>query len=146
MNKDVKGLLKYLSIIFTIFLMPAGMFYCLLLAYSFSDDGNEILAYTFLILAVVLFLLYFILPVIFTYKAMKNHWSKYLDKFFYNKWLPTILFVLFLFLHIRSDLYEGYIGNLNIFQQIATILSIFIAPAYYLPFIILFIMRKCKLL
>lgn len=121
MNKDVKGLLKYLGIIFTIFVMPVGMFYCLLLAYSFSDDGNEILADTFLILAVVLFLLYFILPVIFTYKAMKNHWSKYLDKFFYNKWLPTILFVL-------------------------TILSIFIAPVYCLPFIILFIMRKCKLL
>lgn len=90
MNKDAKGLIKYLLTMLIIFLMPLCMFYCFLLAYGFSDHGNESLAYIFLILLLVLFILYFVLPIIFTYKAMKYHWSNYLDKFFYNKFAPTI--------------------------------------------------------
>ena len=123
MNKDVKGLIKYLLFIFFVGLLPVGMFYCAFAALFYDDEnGNVFLAYLFLLLALVLFILYIILPVVFTYKAMKNHWSKYLDKFFYHKLWPTIVYALFL------------------------IIEIFIAPLYYLPYIILFIMKKCKLL
>ena len=96
MNKDVKGLLKYLVIMSIIFLMPLGMVYCGLGALYYS---GRTLAVIYFIYAIVLFLLYFILPVIFTYKAMKNHWSKYLDIFFYNKWLPTIILVILIGLY-----------------------------------------------
>ena len=99
MNKDVKGLIKYLSLMCVIWLLPVVMLYCGLLAYGYSDHGKEFIAYIFLLLGLVLFLLYFILPVIFTYKAMKNHWSKYLDKFFYNKWLPTIILIILIGLY-----------------------------------------------
>ena len=93
MNKDIKGLLKYLLIMLVIWLMPLGMLYCGLLAYGLSDHYNDYFAIVFLLLGLVLFILYFILPIIFTYKAMKYHWSKYLDIFFYNKWLPIIILV-----------------------------------------------------
>ena len=97
MNKDVKGLIKYLLLIFFVWLLPVGMFYCAFSVLFYDDEnGNVFLAYLFLLLALVLFILYIILPVVFTYKAMKHHWSKYLDKFFYNKYAPTILFVVLL--------------------------------------------------
>ena len=97
MNKDVKGLIKYLLFIFFVWLLPVGMFYCAFSVLFYDDEnGNVFLAYLFLLLALVLFILYIILPVVFTYKAMKHHWSKYLDKFFYNKYAPTILFVVLL--------------------------------------------------
>ena len=99
MNKDVKGLIKYLLFIFFVGLLPVGMFYCAFAALFYDDEnGNVFLAYLFLLLALVLFILYIILPVVFTYKAMKNHWSKYLDKFFYHKLWPTIVFILFILL------------------------------------------------
>ncbi len=99
MNKDVKGLLKYILISFLIWFMLPAMFYCAIIALSLSSRGYEFLAYICLIFGVILFLLYFILTEIFTYKAMKNHWSKYLDIFFYNKWLPTIILVILIGLY-----------------------------------------------
>lgn len=146
MTKDIKGLLIYTLIIIIIWLMPLGMLYCGFGALYVSYYGNESLANKCILLAVVLFFLYFILPIVFTYRAMKHHWSKYLDKFFYHKWWPTIIFLFFIILHACSNLYEGSIYTPNIFKKIAIIISTFIAPSYYLPYIILLIMKKCKLL
>ena len=55
MNKDVKGLLKYLVIMSIIFLMPLGMVYCGLGALYYS---GRTLAVIYFIYAIVLFLLY----------------------------------------------------------------------------------------
>lgn len=151
MNKDVKGLIKYLLFIFFVGLLPVGMFYCSFAALFYDDEnGNVFLAYLFLLLALVLFILYIILPVVFTYKAMKNHWSKYLDKFFYHKLWPTIVFILFIFLHSTEHIFHYSDSSehllLGIIYALFLIIEIFIAPLYYLPYIILFIMKKCKLL
>ena len=151
MNKDVKGLIKYLLFIFFVGLLPVGMFYCAFAALFYDDEnGNVFLAYLFLLLTLVLFILYIILPVVFTYKAMKNHWSKYLDKFFYHKLWPTIVFILFIFLHSTEHIFHYSDSSehllLGIIYALFLIIEIFIAPLYYLPYIILFIMKKCKLL
>ena len=88
----IRDRIKYLLLTFFVWLLPVGMFYCAFSVLFYDDEnGNVFLAYLFLLLALVLFILYIILPVVFTYKAMKYHWSKYLDKFFYNKYAPTVL-------------------------------------------------------
>ena len=104
MNKDIKGLIKYLLFIFFVWLLPVGMFYCGLL--SLSEHCSVYIVILALLLGLVLFILYIILPVVFTYKAMKNHWSKYLDKFFYHKLWPTIVFILFIFLHSTEHIFH----------------------------------------
>ena len=92
MNKDVKGLIKYLLIMSILFLIPLSILYFGFGALYYDD--NNFLSYLNLLLAIILFLLYIMLPVIITYKAMKQHWSKYLDIFFANKILTTIILVI----------------------------------------------------
>ena len=112
MNKDIKGLIVYLLLMSIIWTFPFLTLLSFLAAYSVSDDGNEPLANLFLILAGVVLILYFILPVLLTYFAIKKHWSKYLDRFF---------------LHICL---------------IAIISEVFIAPTYYFTYLNLLIFRK----
>lgn len=92
MNKDVKGLIKYLLIMSILFLIPLSILYFGFGALYYDD--NNFLSYLNLLLAIILFLLYIMLPVIIIYKAMKQHWSKYLDIFFANKILTTIILVI----------------------------------------------------
>ena len=151
MNKDVKGLIKYLLFIFFVGLLPVGMFYSAFAAlFNCREDCNAFLICLFLLLTLVLFILYIILPVVKNYKAKKNHWSKYLDKFFYHKLWPTIVFILFIFLHSTEHIFHYSDSSehllLGIIYALFLIIEIFIAPLYYLPYIILFIMKKCKLL
>ena len=84
MNKDVKGLTKYLLIMSILFLIPLSILYFGFGALYYDD--NNFLSYLNLLLAIILFLLYIMLPVIITYKAMKQHWSKYLDIFLQIKY------------------------------------------------------------
>lgn len=92
MNKDVKGLIKYLLIMSILFLIPLGILYFGFGALYYDD--NNFLSYLNLLLAIILFLLYIMLPVIITYKAMKQHWSKYLNIFFKNKILTALILVI----------------------------------------------------
>ena len=130
MNKDVKGLIKYLLFIFFVGLLPVGMFYCGLL--SLSEHCSVYIVILALLLGLVLFILYIILPVIFTYKAMKHHWSKYLDKFFYNKYAPTILFVVLL-LCALSQLIK--------FTFFSEGIQLFVLPYYTLIFLTILLTR-----
>ena len=77
-----------------LFLIPLSILYFGFGALYYDD--NNFLSYLNLLLAIILFLLYIMLPVIITYKAMKQHWSKYLDIFFANKILTTIILVILL--------------------------------------------------
>lgn len=130
MNKDVKGLIKYLLFIFFVWLLPVGMFYCGLL--SLSEHCSVYIVILALLLGLVLFILYIILPVVFTYKAMKYHWSKYLDKFFYNKYAPTILFVVLL-LCALSQLIK--------FTFFSEGIQLFVLPYYTLIFLTILLTR-----
>ena len=136
MNKDVKGLIKYLLFIFFVWLLPVGMFYSAFAAlFNSREDGNTFLMCLFLLLALVLFILYIILPVVFTYKAMKHHWSKYLDKFFYNKYAPTILFVVLL-LCALSQLIK--------FTFFSEGIQLFVLPYYTLIFLTIIIYQTYR--
>ncbi|PWL75394.1 hypothetical protein DBY21_08040 [Candidatus Gastranaerophilales bacterium] len=130
MNKDVKGLIKYLLFIFFVWLLPVGMFYCGLL--SLSEHCSVYIVILALLLGLVLFILYIILPVVLTYKAMKYHWSKYLDKFFYNKYAPTILFVVLL-LCALSQLIK--------FTFFSEGIQLFVLPYYTLIFLTILLTR-----
>ena len=130
MNKDIKGLIKYLLLMFFVWLLPVGMFYCGLL--SLSEHCSVYIVILALLLGLVLFILYIILPVIFTYKAMKHHWSKYLDKFFYNKYAPTILFVVLL-LCALSQLIK--------FTFFSEGIQLFVLPYYTLIFLTILLTR-----
>ena len=136
MDKDVKGLIKYLLFIFFVWLLPVGMFYSAFAAlFNSREDGNTFLMCLFLLLALVLFILYIILPVVFTYKAMKHHWSKYLDKFFYNKYAPTILFVVLL-LCALSQLIK--------FTFFSEGIQLFVLPYYTLIFLTIIIYQTYR--
>ena len=146
MNKDIKGLIVYLLLMSIIWTFPFLTLLSFLAAYSVSDDGNEPLANLFLILAGVVLILYFILPVLLTYFAIKKHWSKYLDRFFLHKWWPTILLLFFIFLHSTEHIFH-YISSSDKFLTsciclIAIILEVFIAPTYYFTYLNLLIFRK----
>ena len=146
MNKDIKGLIVYLLLMSIIWTFPFLTLLSFLAAYSVSDDGNEPLANLFLILAGVVLILYFILPVLLTYFAIKKHWSKYLDRFFLHKWWPTILLLFFIFLHSTEHIFH-YISSSDKFLTsciclIAIISEVFIAPTYYFTYLNLLIFRK----
>ena len=147
MSNELKGFLKYLLIMFIIFLMPLIAMYFGFGAIYYS---GRTLAVVYFINAIILFILYFILPVIFTYKAMKYHWSKYLDKFFYNKYLPTIVLIFFITLHSTEHIFHYSDGSSNLILGIIYVLfyfiEIFVAPIYYIAYIVLFIMKKIRLL
>ena len=146
MNKNIKGLIVYLLLMSIIWTFPFLTLLSFLAAYSVSDDDNEPLANLFLILAGVVLILYFILPILLTYFAIKKHWSKYLDKFFLHKWWPTILLLFFIFLHSTEHIFH-YISSSDKFLTsciclIAIISEVFIAPTYYFTYLNLLIFRK----
>ena len=144
MNKDIKGLIVYLLLMSIIWTFPFLVLYFFfgILYY----ENNTLLANLNLLLTIAFFILYFILPVILTYFAIKKHWSRYLDKFFLHKWWPTILLLFFIFLHSTEHIFNFRFGSENIVWGIVClivfIIEIFIAPTYYFTYLNLLIFRK----
>ena len=144
MNKDIKGLIVYLLLMSIIWTFPF-----LVLYFSFGAlyyDNSTLLVILYLLQTIAFFILYFILPVILTYFAIKKHWSKYLDRFFLHKWWPTILLLFFIFLHSTEHIFH-YISSSDKFLTsciclIAIISEVFIAPTYYFTYLNLLIFRK----
>ena len=144
MNKDTKGLIVYLLLMSIIWTFPF-----LVLYFSFGAlyyDNSTLLVILYLLQTIAFFILYFILPVILTYFAIKKHWSKYLDRFFLHKWWPTILLLFFIFLHSTEHIFH-YISSSDKFLTsciclIAIISEVFIAPTYYFTYLNLLIFRK----
>ena len=144
MNKDTKGLIVYLLLMSIIWTFPFLVVYFFFGALYY--ENNTLLANLNLLLAIAFFILYFILPVILTYFAIKKHWSRYLDKFFLHKWWPTILLLFFIFLHSTEHIFNFRFGSENIVWGpvclIVFITEIFIAPTYYFTYLNLLIFRK----
>ena len=144
MNKDIKGLIVYLLLMSIIWTFPF-----LVLYFSFGVlyyDNSTLLVILYLLQTIAFFILYFILPVILIYFAIKKHWSKYLDRFFLHKWWPTILLLFFIFLHSTEHIFNFRFGSENIVWGpvclIVFITEIFIAPTYYFTYLNLLIFRK----
>lgn len=94
MNKDIKDLIKYLIILVVEMFLPLIWFGMLFLGLGFSES-NLIIPNFVAIIAVIMLLIipiiYFLLPIITTILAIKHHWSKYLNNFFNQLKLPTII-------------------------------------------------------
>ena len=136
MNKDIKGLIVYLIVMFLTWLLPKAMFW----GVFFNTDGNELLSNIFLTLTGIFFVLYIILPIFITYRAIKKHWSKYLDNFF-NQWIrPTIILVMLLLLPITLSLMD----TLDIDKWDAATFYISVIPACCLAYIVIFIHNLIK--
>ena len=54
----------------------------------------------------LLIIIYFTIPIIVTTKAIKHHWSRYLDKFFNQLKLPTLVLLILIPLLIFGYRYE----------------------------------------
>ena len=145
MNKDKIGIIKYLSILVVEMFLPLIWFAMFFVLVGFSESNSTIPDFIGIVLIIIFCLLpivYFLLPIVITILAIKQHWSCYLDKFFNQLKIPTIIFavvvaviVLYENLHIMIDfrysrfwvwLYEGVI------------------PPYCLIYLVILIHNICK--
>ena len=94
MNKDKIGLIKYVSILVVEMFLPLIWFGMFFLGLGLSES-NLIIPNFIAIIAVIMLLIipiiYFLLPIIATILAIKHHWSVYLDEFFNQLKLSTII-------------------------------------------------------
>ena len=136
MNKDVKGLIIYLLIMLLNILIPTVFLWVWLIAFLLSDHNHYTLTRIAIGLLITLFILYFLIPLITTHYAIKKHWSIYLDRFF-NQWLlPSLVLVILLLpmaagIKIPDDVSE----ELFIFLSIS---YISVAPCYCLIYLVIF--------
>ena len=137
MNKDVKGLIIYLLIMLLNILIPTVFLWVWLIAFLLSDHNHYTLTRIAIGLLITLFILYFLIPLITTHYAIKKHWSIYLDRFF-NQWLlPSLVLVILLLpmaagIKIPDDVSE----ELFIFLSIS---YISVAPCYCLIYLVIFL-------
>ena len=141
MNKDIKGLIVYLLLMSIIWTFPFLVVYFFFGALYY--ENNTLLANLNLLLAIAFFILYFILPVILTYFAIKKHWSRYLDKFF-NQWLcPTLILITLLLLPVIFKVDEIQHTNWDL-SRILYGFYISVIPACCLAYIVIFIHNLIK--
>ena len=103
MNKDKKGLLAYIIITIVVILMAPSLSFIFLVALT-TPNETLIKLFNILLLSItILFLLYFIAPVVVTHRAITKNWSSYLDKFFNNIVVSTLILITLLLLMRVSD-------------------------------------------
>lgn len=103
MNKDKKGWLAYIIITIVVILMPPTVIYLFLIATYYEIPIGEELFKMLVLSITILFLLYFIAPVVVTHRAITKNWSRYLDKFFNNIVVSTLILITLLLLLRLSD-------------------------------------------
>lgn len=110
MNKNLTGILKYLTVILMSAFIPILLLiFCLNFEiykyYPTLRQYDDTLLTVIGFILVLFILIYFTAPIITTILAIKYHWSKYLDKFFNQLSLPTIILGIVIFIII---IYEKY--------------------------------------
>ena len=136
MNKDVKGLIIYLSLIIFVMLLPEIYFITGIM--TPVNEANEKLVNTIFFTAAIFFVfLYILIPMIITHYAIKKHWSIYLDWFF-NQWLcPSLILITLLLLPItlKVDDVAKVSWNFSVFLYDFYFGAI---PCYCLIYIVIF--------
>ena len=141
MNKDIKGLIVYLLLMSITWTFPFLVVYFFFGALYY--DNSTLLVILYLLQTIAFFILYFILPVILTYFAIKKHWSRYLDKFF-NRWLwPTLILITLLLLPVIFKVDEIQHTNWDL-SRILYGFYISVIPACCLAYIVIFIHNLIK--
>ena len=137
MNKDVKGLIIYLLIMLINILIPTVFFWGGLIAFSLSYYKHYTLTEIVIGLLIALFILYFLIPLITTHYAIKKHWSIYLDRFF-NQWLlPSLVLVILLLPALTADI-KIPVDISDELCKFLFISYISVAPCYCLIYLVIF--------
>ena len=115
-NKNIIGLFMYIVTMMVVTILPSlcaySFFYSLECGQNVSCSSSmSLFESTFCGLGIfVAPILYLLLPIIITIIAIKHHWSSYLDKFFNQLKLPTIILVIIITIII---IYEKYSIMIN---------------------------------
>ena len=137
MNKDVKGLIIYLLIMLLNILIPTVFLWVWLIAFLLSDHNHYTLTRIAICLLITLFILYFLIPLITTHYAIKKHWSIYLDRFF-NQWLlPSLVLVILLLPALTADI-KIPVDISDELCKFLFISYISVAPCYCLIYLVIF--------
>lgn len=115
MNKNLTGLLKYLTVILVSIIHPVLLLlFCLNFKiynyYPSLRHYDDILLTVIGFILLLLIIIYFITPIIATILAIKHHWSSYLDNFFNQLKLPTVILGIIITIII---IYEKYSIMIN---------------------------------
>ncbi len=144
-DKNIIGLIKYLSSIFILSFLPPLFLFLFALCWALGTSEAESFIILNLILGGIFLIIPFaflILPIVITTKAIKNHWSEYLDKFFQKLKILTVLFLV-------SIIYIYMCYNMSIinYNYLYFYIYVGLAPTYiivYLTIIGNFIHKKVK--
>ena len=136
MNKDVKGLIVYLSLIIFVMLLPL-IYFIALTVVPVKPEYDEFGETIFILIAIIFLFLYFLIPLITTHYAIKKHWSIYLDRFF-NQWLLSSLVLVILLLPMAPGIKIPDDVSEELFKFLS-ISYISVAPCYCLIYLVIFL-------
>ena len=136
MNKDVKGLIVYLSLIIFVMLLPL-IYFIALTVVPVKPEYDEFGETIFILIAIIFLFLYFLIPLITTHYAIKKHWSIYLDRFF-NQWLLSSLVLVILLLPMAPGIKIPDDVSEELFKFLS-MSYISVAPCYCLIYLVIFL-------
>ena len=145
MDKDKTSLIKYLTVLVVEIFLPLVWVGSFFLGLRMSE--SDLIIPNFIgIVAIIIFLIipivYFLLPIISTTKAIKNHWSSYLDKFFNQLKLPTIILGIVIVIII---IYEKYSIMIDFsYNRFWVWFYYAIIPPYCLIYSVILVHNICK--
>ena len=118
-------------------LIPTVSLWVGLIAFLLSDHNHYTLTRIAICLLITLFILYFLIPLITTHYAIKKHWSIYLDRFF-NQWLlPSLVLVILLLPALTADI-KIPVDISDELCKFLFISYISVAPCYCLIYLVIF--------
>lgn len=101
----------------------------LLLSISSNALSNETF-YTLFVLFLTVPFIYILSGILITRFAIKNHWSKYLDGFFSNRKLITLIFFLSILIIYFYYILDNWIWNYLLFCFAPTYIIIYVTVMY----------------
>ena len=146
-NKNIIGIFVYVVTMTVVAILPSlcvhSFFYALECSQNDSCSSSITLVENILLILGIFVtpILYFLLPIIATILAIKNHWSTYLDKFLNSFIVPTILFFLaivvtLIYNHLAYFTGQGSVYLLYIYYAIV--------PPYCLIYFVILINNICR--
>ena len=145
-NKNIIGLLVYIAIMMVVAILPSLCAYSFF--YSLSCGQNTSCTMSLLesiLLGLGIFLtpiLYLSLPILATILAIRHHWSSYLDKFFNQLKLPTIILGIVIVIII---IYEKYSIMIDFsYNRFWVWFYYAIIPPYCLIYSVILVHNICK--
>ena len=144
-NDDFKGFFKYLFAIVVEMMLPLLWFALFIICLGLGANGLDIpnfIAIVAVILLLITPIIYFLLPIIVTILAIKNHWSSYLDRFFNKFKLPTIILGIVMFIII---IYEKYHIMIDFsYSRFWVLFYYAIVPPYCLIYLVILVHNIIK--